>query len=401
VLDLAAAAAQVAALSRQLRHREAELPARTARALADLSRLAASPLPELPHAVRRWAALPDGSPADAGYPPASLPKRLTVTAVDGSQIEPDFHDFSGCCLINVGWTVFHYGGPRAAVEMASRPTTCLAGVQLDGTTVEDEAPAAGPHARSIEVRRMLAEVEQLADLVASPPGDRPLVALVDGPLIAYWVLNLLEGDLRQAALSAYARLFTAARTRRAALAGYISRSRSAEVTHLVRAALCASFPAPGLCEACRARFPHPGSSPPPCYAAIDGVADRHLFMELLPAGERSAVFRPAGAGLVELAAAGHELRFFYLRAGDDLARVEVPAWVAADDDLLTLLHAALLEQATLGGGYPLALCEAHEQAVVRGPDRDVFSELVRRSCSREGLHGDLSPKLRAKRQPVG
>jgi hypothetical protein len=123
-------------------------------------------------------------------------------------------------------------------------------------------------------------------------------------------------------------------------------------------------------------------------------------MELLAAGERSAVFRPAGAGLAGLAA-DHALRFFYLRAGDDLARVELPNWLAADGELLGTLHAALLEQATLGGGYPLALCEAHEQAVVRGPDRAAFYELVRRSCSREQLHGELSPKLRAKRQPVG
>ena len=37
----------------------------------------------------------------------------------------------------------------------------------------------------------------------------------------------------------------------------------------------------------------------------------------------------------------------------------------------------------------------------RGPDRTAFYELVRRSCSREGLYGELSPKLRAKRQAVG
>src|SRR3712207_8171695 len=40
---------------------------------------------------------------------AARAERLVVAAVDGSQIEPDFHEMLGCCLINVGWALFQIG----------------------------------------------------------------------------------------------------------------------------------------------------------------------------------------------------------------------------------------------------------------------------------------------------
>src|SRR5207302_8648478 len=120
-------------------------------------------------------------------------------------------------------------------------------------------------------------------------------------LLPYWVLKLLEAPERQEAAAVYGALFRAARARGAALAGYISRSRSAEVANLLRFCRCDAVAAGGaLCDACRARFPRAGGSPAPCYADLDGVLDRHLFADLLGAGDRSAVFRSPGAHLPDL-----------------------------------------------------------------------------------------------------
>ncbi len=46
--------------------------------------------------------------------------------------------------------------------------------------------------------------------------------------------------------------------------------------------------------------------------------------------------------------------------------MEVPEWVARRKDLLDLTHALVLDQCRRGQGYPVALSEAHEQAVVTG-----------------------------------
>ena len=240
-------------------------------------------------------------------------------------------------------------------------------------------------------------LRELIEETSSDDGE--VVALVDGPILAYWVLNLLDEAARRSAMAAYEALFEAARERNVALGGYISRARSAEVAHRLRYHSCATVRAGGgLCDACSDGFPRARRA---CYADLEGIVDRHLFSEILGAGERSATFSSAGGAIESLESAGHGLRFFYLHAGDDLARVETPAWVSSDPALLGRLHAVLIDQVALGRGYPLALCEAHEQAVVRGPDRTAFYDLVRRSCWRRGFYPELSSKLRSKRQPVG
>jgi hypothetical protein len=68
----------------------------------------------------------------------------------------------------------------------------------------------------------------------------------------------------------------------------------------------------------------------------------------------------------------HQIFFFYVHAGDEVGRVEVPRYVAEDDELLDLVHATIVDQAAKGGGYPVSLSEAHERAVVRGSEREGF-----------------------------
>jgi len=57
----------------------------------------------------------------------------------------------------------------------------------------------------------------------------------------------------------------------------------------------------------------------------------------------------------------------------------------------------LLAQAAKGHGYPIALQEAHEQAVVSGADRDYFAQLVEEMLVSEGLPTTISRKSRSKR----
>jgi hypothetical protein len=133
----------------------------------------------------------------------------------------------------------------------------------------------------------------------------------------------------------------------------------------------------------------------PC-AEIEGLSDRQLFESLLQPGERTAVFESRSRILEDYGV--HRIVFFYLHVGTEIVRVEVPQWVAASPMLLDLVHAVAYDQAQKGMGYPIALAEAHQHAVVRGAERDLFYEMVTAVLLRRGMRAAISPKNLGKRR---
>ena len=79
--------------------------------------------------------------------------------------------------------------------------------------------------------------------------------------------------------------------------------------------------------------------------------------------------------------------------------MEVPKWVAEDENLLALGHSLILDQCKRGQGYPVAISEAHEQAVIRTGDRQIFKDMVSRTLEQRGLTAYTSEKERSKRTP--
>jgi hypothetical protein len=90
------------------------------------------------------------------------------------------------------------------------------------------------------------------------------------------------------------------------------------------------------------------------------------------------------------------VRFFYLKGDEEIARVELPRWVE-ERGLVDMLHALVLDQCRRGQGYPVALSEAHEQAVVTGADRQQFQYLVELALSEKRLSTTTSAKSRSKK----
>jgi hypothetical protein len=80
-----------------------------------------------------------------------------------------------------------------------------------------------------------------------------------------------------------------------------------------------------------------------------------------------------------------------------VARVEIPLWVAEDEKLVELVHATVLDQCQRGLGYPAALSEAHEQAVVTGADREQFWRLVEQVLADDRVWLESSAKRQSKR----
>jgi NurA-like 5'-3' nuclease len=67
--------------------------------------------------------------------------------------------------------------------------------------------------------------------------------------------------------------------------------------------------------------------------------------------------------------------------------------------LLSLSHALVLDQCQRGQGYPVAISEAHEQAVIHASDRRLFRQMVAEALERRGLPVYTSEKERSKRTP--
>ena len=127
-----------------------------------------------------------------------------------------------------------------------------------------------------------------------------------------------------------------------------------------------------------------------------------LFSEVLKPGQRSAVFALWSTSSQKYTG-DLALHFFYLNVGSEkfpwLARVEIPAWVAADPEQVSLLQRALLEQCRLMGTrpYPYLLHRAHEEAVVHFDEKEQLVARLAVELQRRGLGiSAQSNKLSAK-----
>lgn len=391
-LDLTKVAARIQAMADWVGD---EAPARAVRlelALQTLERVAADVAPlrqRIDAAVYAgpptWLAadLPDDLAA-CNLP--SLPTDYAVLATDGSHIEVDRNRPVACHLINIGTVHLQYGS-RPHAHLGSAPTLYF-GHEPDG---EDEDHDEGLH---LQTRRAVAEAQAAADYLSAspPPADAPTVVLFDGTLILWHLAarrlpaafrnEMLDRGLL-AALDALEAMAPPV-----AVASYISQPQATAIVNALRLALCPKESPNCGADCASLQFPNR-----PC-DGVGGLFDRDIFWERLAVGQRSAVFGSRAPVMEHYRQ--HRVGFFYLRLENEIARVEVPTWVARDRQRLDLVHAVVLDQCRLGFGYPVALAEAHEQAVVSGADRDHFWDLVERALHRDGVSADPSAKSRSK-----
>jgi len=328
---------------------------------------------------------------DEYYKAAPLPAEFTVIATDGSHIDVDRHRAARCYLINIGIVVLHYGAyPDAVLDSFPRlysgdEDLVIAPAGIKGREQLIEGALLG-------VKRSVEECCQLAKLATELPPDSQSLALLDGSLIL-WGLEaypefVTETLLDKGYLGYLEDIRKLNNDRKIALASYISFPRSTDVVNSLRVAICPHEPAD--CD----RY-CPANEKRDC-DMVAGVQDRELFSDILSRGERSDVFI-SQSSVVRKHYGGHQVCFFYLRVDDEIARVEIPRWVATDEKLLNLAHTLVLDQCQRGQGYPVALSEAHEQAVVTVADRDNFWQLVESSLVGEKLPIYSSGKSWSKR----
>lgn len=334
--------------------------------------------------VADWKEAPDTVSAAAGQT-----SQYVAFAADGSQIVSDRHDIALCYLLNVSRIVLRYGDDARA-ELSSAAVLSPPEEDAEQEALGELTAIAG---KRLGIRRQLAEFSALAEMVAVGSRDLRSVALFDGSLIL-WTLENEPDAFRAEALDTMHRHFDAVQACRVPLIGYISRPASRDVVNSLRVAHCPH--AEANCDRhCPNRSrPRPHFVAPEC-AGTEGVRDADLFAEILCEGERSAVF--GSTSTILDAYKQHSVCFFYLHVGVEIARCEIPQWVADDPDLLEAAHALCLDQARKGFGYPVALAEAHEQAIVRNAEKDAFFLLLERMMVTSGQTAAQTQKNVSKR----
>ena len=331
-----------------------------------------------------FAAATPIEPLSTRIPIALAPPLHTVLATDGSQIAPSHHEIAYCYLLNVGRVVLHYGKNRYPLldslpEVFYRPEDLYVSRQWGIRTEEWMG-----YRRTVSEAVVLAELgsnlerDLEPDLTApSPPSPAPVpyLAMVDGSLI-HWFLEPLPAEARDRILPPILDAWERLRQAQIPLVGYISAARSGEGLNFLRLHTC-PYPNPDCLTHC------PGKTEDAPCQVFAPLRDSALWSLLLEPGERSPLWR-SSARILD-AYGPHRIFFCYLNVGSEVARVEFPAWVAEDPDLLNTALSLTLTQVQKGYGYPVALAEAHNQAVVRGGDRARFFALLEREMIRAGL----------------
>jgi hypothetical protein len=306
------------------------------------------------------------------------PKVHTVIATDGSQISPSHHEIAYCYLINIGRVVLHYGQGKHPLldslpEVFYRPEDLYVSRQW-GIRVEEW----------MGYRRTVSEAIALGELVTSWAESQrerelkvPTLAMVDGSLI-YWFLEGLPGDACDRILPPILEAWEQMRLAEIPLLGYISASRSTESLNLLRLQAC-----PHSTPNCVVNCGNWEEKKPPCQV-FESLRDSPFWLSILKPGQRSCLWKST-TRILNLYGESQTIYFCYVHVGSEIARVEFPAWVAENSTLLDQALSLMLAQIQKGYGYPVALAEAHNQAVVRGDDRARFFAFLEQQMIKAGL----------------
>lgn len=388
MLDLTKLALQMQGISQHLAQESAASRRRLERAEHSL-KLANARQRELVELQQTWrdrlgfAAAEPVEPLSTRVDLSVAPAIHTVIATDGSQIAPNHHEIAYCYLINVGRVVLHYGQSRHPLldslpEVFYRSEDLYVSRQWGIRTEEWMG-----YCRTVSEAAALAELgaaqaknEQTLPLTShASSATSPSLAMVDGSLI-HWFLEPLPGEARDRILPPILSAWDQLRASNIPLIGYLSASRSGEALNFLRLQTC-PYLAPDCATHC---FGKTEQAPCQVFAPLKDTA---LWSRLLEPGQRGPLWR-SSARILDLYG-DHAIYFCYVHVGTEIARIEFPAWVVEDSTLLDTALSLTLAQVQKGYGYPVALAEAHNQAVVRGGDRTRFFALLEQQMIRAGL----------------
>jgi hypothetical protein len=293
----------------------------------------------------------------------------TVISTDGSQVYPDRQMGTNCFLLNIGTVILNYSSiAKSSVQLFSEPTIYTGSSDLDSLSLVELVDC---KRQELELHAGLKAIEQITAPVT--------LFLIDGALIFWQLENSKSGGAKKIFWDKYLAILHEFYERKIWFAGYISLPNSKELVNLLRMSLCDLKP-------------NLQNKP----KILNFINDVHVASFYLQEFEYSQVFKNQ-AEISKLYPANLQPHFVYFNTGTEIARVEFPAWIAQDLNLVDQIMNLIADQVIKGRGYPVVLSEAHEQAVVHHGDREFFYQLLDQAGSKHGQQLTISRKLLRKK----
>lgn len=327
-----------------------------------------------------WLLARPVEPLNMVYALPPCPTNYALVATDGSQIDVERHGMIACYVINIGRVFLRYG-QEASARLSSQPLLYFREEEL---YISDGIRRVAIEGNYLSLRRDVEEGIALAALAAEfLNNDLPAIALQDGTLVR-WTLAGAEKFVQDYFLQPYLSYLDTMRELGIPVASYISRPRAPEVAGSIRLMFCPDVDlANGQGANCHKCSDQQAGRALSC-GICQSLTDADILADMLSDGQRGPLF--VSMSRINIEAYGpHLIHFFYMRVGREIARVEIPRWVAEDETMLQHVHTLVYDQCMRGQGYPVALARAHEQAIVRGADRRAFLSIVEGSLLRSGL----------------
>lgn len=321
---------------------------------------------------------PGAAAVDAGIDPnpANFPPKATIVSVDGSQILPDRHAPYIYYLINTGGIVYHHGS-AVAPEVFTTPE-----LVFPEANEIDIGRFSSP--TSVSIERDQAEIKELAERTKGNANhEGPLLAMMDQRLL-YVPAGELAPQFKEKVLKEWQREMSTIRQAGGWLVGYVDRPAKSSVIAMLRTI-----------------HPEWSADEPDNLGPWNGLTDAQLFARLLEPGQRSIVFADVSHANSRFKKAGklNEICFFYLnsaQSGVNIARVDLPMWVARDEKTVNTVHELILDQCKILGSYPYVLTRADEMAVVGKQDQAELEFRIARIMDRQGVHQSETAKQESK-----
>ena len=295
----------------------------------------------------------------------------TAIAADGSEVPINEDFFFPYYIINIGFIALKYGKDHFFFADSN------AKIYFEENELYEKVGNKSFLVRGelLSSKMLLEESKKLEELLKDfYTVEVPVLALFDGTLIQ-WEIKETSETYKNNFVKNFQRMILKALQLKAPLAGYISGTHSRDVMEMIRIFL----------EMKGEDFDK---------KLLSIIKDADIFKIILRKGERSAIFR-SNAPILNLYKA--PIYFFFLNVGSEVVRIEIPEFIAFDNDLLEKTCALILSQSNKGEGYPVVLKEAHEQAVIKSSERVFIEELFIDFLRKKGIIFNQNYKFLSKK----
>ncbi len=287
--------------------------------------------------------------------------KYKVGSVDGSQIEDFDYIMSGVYgfLINTGSIIIDYEDCNVPYRTSNPKIFSMNEIrEFTGSDIFDVRSYS--KAELISSIRTYYEYKEAMNLIDRL--EEKDLLLMDGGLVQ-WHLQDKPLNLKRIIVDKISEVLSRGDLRNIFIVGYISGSKAKDVVNCLKIYSCKNNTFD--CNRCNDEF---------CYY-LDNIDDSFLFRSYFNADSDELIATPVFQSRAKITNIYKlPIYFFYLYNNNEFARIEITEKNIKNIPIITN---ELKDQIEKGFGYPVALTEAHEMAVISDSDKINFERVIR------------------------